>query len=174
MRRLLKIADVMALAGTFLLFLVAMVVGIDVLARWIAAAPFPGRADIEKLLTAVAVAASFPLIVLAERNITMQAFAHRINRIAILRIVIVRILIPISIATFFGGTAWQILIYASRLFRSGETMPTIALASWPFWLIVGLSLLWTFLMAIALAIRPAIPSGQAESEPVSVAGTGRS
>jgi len=145
--------DVLALVGTAVLLFACAVISIDVVLRWLFAAPVVGRADIEKLAIAVALVMGFPAVLLNDRGVTVRALGGFIGRYSPAGRLAVRGFGILCSAVFFGIGAWQLIRYTVDANQARETMLTLPIPVWPFWAVVSFGLILSVLASIGALFR---------------------
>lgn len=121
-----------ALVGLAGLLIIATATLIDVLSRWLFAAPIAGVYDLSTLFIAVAMAACFPAALASRQNIQVTFLASllpaRVDRALDLFSSLVTL-------AFFVLLAWQLVIYSGELIDSGETSFILEVPIAPWWVV---------------------------------------
>jgi TRAP-type transport system small permease protein len=121
--RALAIVGLIALMG-----LAAMTLA-DGSMRWIANQPIEGVRDLSGLAIALAIACCFPVVMMEKGNITIR-LAENVSPL-FSRILEVFAAFLVFVVTV--GLAWQIWIYAAKMWRAKETTFVLQIPIAPFW-----------------------------------------
>ena len=125
-----KVSRFVSLIGLAGLLALAFATVLDVLLRWLADRPITGVRDLSSLFVAVVIAASFPICIAGQKNITIRflgtalgPFCHKILDLFgnIVTIVILALM------------SWQLWRYAAELARSHETTWVLGLPVSPWY-----------------------------------------
>ena len=146
-----RLALALALGGAVCLLGVALLTMADVLLRWGFNAPIRGVNDVSALLTAVVVAACFPILMMRRGNVTIrmlgQALGSRTARLFDLFGALVS-------ALFFALMTWQYTRFSAEMASANESSPILRWPSAPWWwavtaliAVASLAALWRCLIA---------------------------
>lgn len=120
----------LALIGLAGLLVLAIMTTLDVLLRWLFAAPLHGVNDVSAVVMAVVVAACIPANLAFKQNITVNVLG------AFLGVRAERcfeVLASLLTLIFVGLMAWQFVPYAAGLKETGEQTWVLAWPVWPWW-----------------------------------------
>lgn len=120
----------LALVGFAGLLLLAIMTTLDVLLRWLFAAPLSGVNDVSAVVMAVVIASCIPANLSERKNISVEVAGALLGR----RADGVFSLFA-SAVTFvvFALMAWQFARYTQGAFESGRRTWVLALPVWPWW-----------------------------------------
>lgn len=140
-----RLALALALGGAVCLLGVALLTMADVLLRWGFNAPIRGVNDVSAMLTAVVVAACFPILMMRRGNVTIrmlgQALGSRTARLFDLFGALVS-------ALFFALMTWQYTRFSAEMASANESSPILRWPSAPWW--------WAVTALIAVATLAAL------------------
>lgn len=144
--KILKLLDILAqlsaFVGMIVLILISLAVTINILMRWLFAAPVNGVGDVSNLATIIALSAALPLCLTHQGNIKVDLLGRAFGRT------------PTRILDAFGafvlllivaGMAWQLTLFAGDKMTAGEKTWILGwkVAPW-WWVAVG----WFWLSAL--------------------------
>lgn len=127
----------LALAGTLLLLLNVVLVGFDVLLRWVFNSPQSWVSDIGAVTYPVALACCFPAALEGGHMIAMRFLGERLGPRAARAL---DILGQASLAAVLGVFTWKMVERAAADWQAGYTTADIALPLAPSWLVVAVLL----------------------------------
>ena len=127
---MLQVSQAMALVGFFGLLVLAVMTTLDVLSRWLFAAPIYGVNDVSAIVMAMVIAACLPANLAARQNITVEFLGNMLR--------------PRAKAALdgFGGVvtlafvavmAWRFIPYTMEVTASGQTTWVLKLPVAPGW-----------------------------------------
>lgn len=149
MRLVLRVSQMLALAGVACLLALALLTIADVLGRFFGR-PIPGFVDIATLATAVIIPAFFPILLVRRGNITLRPFEYFGGRGPARYLDIFGSLLT---AIFLGLMAWQFLRYAAEASTSGERMAVLRWSVAPWWWAVAALVTVAALVSVAVWIE---------------------
>ena len=149
MRLVLRVSQILALAGVACLLALALLTFADVLGRFFGR-PIPGFVDIATLATAVIIPAFFPILLVRRGNITLRPFEYFGDRGPARFLDIFGSLLT---AIFLGLMAWQFLRYAAEASTSGERMAVLRWSVAPWWWAVAALVTVAALVSVAVWIE---------------------
>jgi len=149
MRVVVRISQMLALAGVAALLGLALLTTADVIGR-LFGRPIPGFMDIATLATAVIVPSFFPILLVRRANITLRPFAYFGPRGP------ARILDAFGsllTAAFMVLMAWQYVRYAAEAASSGERMAVLRWSVAPWWWAVAALVAIAAVVALAMWVE---------------------
>ena len=133
-----RVSRFIALIGLAGLLLLASATVLDVLMRWLFNSPIVGLNDTQHLFTALVIAASFPLCINKDGNITIRFIGNLFGEK-------VRAVLDafgnLVTAVIFALMAWQLWLYTDQLAQDGETTWVLNWPVSPWWRVVTLLIL---------------------------------
>ena len=154
MNHLNRVADALALIGAALLLVVCAIVSLDVVMRWLLAMVMPGRVDIERLTIAVALIMGFPIILLANRGVSVRFLGALVGRYSPRGARVMRAFSILCSVAFFTICVWQLYRVTLDAKGAGEVMLVLPVPVWPFWAAVTVGLALSVVAALAALFRP--------------------
>ncbi len=152
-RAALQAARALAAFGLLLLLAFAATQLADGLLRWLAGAPIIAVRDLGGLIAAIAVACCFPIALLEQSNISIRFVALLGGELA----GHVFEALAGALATLtMSLIAWQMVLYAGKAAKSGDTTWMLGIAVAPFWYVVA-GIFWC-----AAAVQLIVFLGQVE------------
>jgi TRAP-type C4-dicarboxylate transport system permease small subunit len=140
----------LALTSVGGLLALSALTAIDVVARYAFGQPIPGFTNAAALVTALVVAAFFPVLTMRKGNITLRPFAKPGG--------LARILDSFGAlvtAVFFAVMAWQYANYAAEAVRSGEYIAVLRWPIGPWWWGVTVMIAITAAAALVVFVQEA-------------------
>ncbi len=122
----------LALIGLIGLVVVALVIVVDVLLRWLFDSPVDGVSEISRLVVAISIASFFPMALADRHHITIQFLGAWLGPRARLWL---DLLGHIATAFFFLVLGWQFILYVLEISESGETTWLLGWKVTPWWMV---------------------------------------
>lgn len=145
----LRIARAIAALGVVALVGLALLVMVDVVLRWLFAAPIDGVAEISKLIIAMVVASFFPAALAERQHIAIEFVGKSLGPRAKATLEAFGALVTFG---FFAAVAWRFVLYTAELGRSGETTWILGWPIAPWWVVVTVFIVFCVpVQAIVLA-----------------------
>jgi TRAP-type C4-dicarboxylate transport system permease small subunit len=147
-----RLALAIALAASATLLVVALATMADVLLRWLLNAPIRGLVDLAGLLTAVVVAASFPMAMARGGNVTIRLLGGwlgpRVGRV-------LDAFGALVAAVFLALMAWQYVRFSLEMGEAGEATPILRWPAAPWWWVVTAMIVVAAVIGIVVFLRTA-------------------
>lgn len=140
-----RLALALALGGAVCLLGVALLTMADVLLRWGFNAPIRGVNDVSALLTAVVVAACFPILMMRRGNVTIRLLGEALGPRTARLFDVFGALVS---SAFFGLMTWQYIRFSAEMASANESSPILRWPSAPWW--------WAVTALIAVATLAAL------------------
>lgn len=125
-----KVSRIISLIGLAGLLALAFATVLDVLLRWLASRPITGVRDLSSLFIAVVIAASFPICISEQKNITIRFLGTALGPFYRKILDLFGNIITFVILTLMS---WQLWLYAAELARSHETTWVLGLPVSPWY-----------------------------------------
>lgn len=151
----------LALIGLAGLLVLAIMTTLDVLLRWLFAAPLHGVNDVSAVVMAVVVAACIPANLAFKQNITVNVLGTALGSHAERAFEVLASLLTLVFVTLM---AWQFVPYAAGLKETGEQTWVLAWPVWPWWVCAAAMLILAALvqvLVLAADIRALVTGGGA-------------
>lgn len=142
LRNAARVIALVALAG---LLMLALMTTLDVVMRWLFAAPLQGVNDVSSVVMAVVIAACLPANLAFKQNITVTLLGGACGPKANAGF---NVFASFFTLIFVGLMAWAFVPYAISTWQSGAQTWVLRLPVWPFW---SLAAGFVILAAIAQA-----------------------
>ncbi len=139
----------------------AMLTTADVSLRFLFGSPIRGLTDITALTAALLLSGCLPYVVTSQANITVRLVGRSLGPIAFRALEVFGALV---IALAFAVMAWQGTAFALDTLQSGDVMPTLRWAVWPWWFGVAL-MLWVTAVTAIVIVLPTANRGRAPDDP---------
>ena len=138
------IATILAIGGLAGLTLTALAIVVDVLLRFFFNSPMTGLWDVAGLISAVSIAAFFPLSFISGSHISIRAFGSMIGERWERSLDIFAAAVTLGL---LGLMTWQFARLAGQLLESNESTPILHMRTTGFWFAVAV------LLAVAVAAQ---------------------
>lgn len=129
-KRVADAARALALVGFFGLLVLASMITLDVLLRWLFNAPLQGVNDVSAVVMAVVIAACIPANLAMKQNIKVEVLGAiggpRLHRV-------LDVFASVLTLIFIVLMAWQFIPFANGLRETGERTWVLAWPVWPWW-----------------------------------------
>jgi hypothetical protein len=133
-RAALRAARALAAFGLLLLLAFAATQLADGLMRWVAGAPIVAVRDLGGLVAAIAVACCFPIALLEQSNISIRFIGSLCGELAgYVFEALAGALATVTISLI----AWELVLYAGKAAKSGDTTWMLGIPVAPFWYLVA-------------------------------------
>ena len=142
-----KISRAVSLIGLAGLLALAFATVLDVLLRWLMSKPITGVRDLSSLFVAVVIAASFPICIAEQKNITIRFLGTALGPFFQKVLDLFGNIVTLVILTLMS---WQLWFYAAELARSHETTWVLGLPVSPWYR--GVAVLVSFCVIAELVV----------------------
>lgn len=129
-----RMAEGLACAAVGGLLLLALATTVDIAMRYLFARPIRGFVEISALAGAVLLAACMPHLLVARANIAVDALGSKLGGRWHPRLDAFGAAMT---AAFFTLMAWQYILFAAELRGTGQAIPVLRWAAWPWWAAVA-------------------------------------
>ncbi len=152
-RLLRRVTVVLAFCGLLALFLNAVAVVFDVLLRAAFSAPIDRLSDVSAVVIFCAAACCLPAATASRRHITIGALDGVLPWRALEALKAFAALVCTAV---FALIAWQVVLYAQEMQRTGERLSQIDISVAPFWVFVALCLVLNAFVQLFNVVRHAL------------------
>lgn len=129
-RLLERFVQALAAVGLLCLTLIALVIVVDVILRWLISAPIEGLSEVNSLVAAVTIASFFPLSLLNDGHAKITFLGKALGPAGQRILDAFAALVTLA---FFAVLSWQMARYTAELGRSGERTWVLQLDPAPWW-----------------------------------------